>query len=106
MKFKNKDDISKIKMDGMSVKCFCPIGQSLCTYNVTIVMEPDTEIPDYIEVCDMVNDLNSRELTIESAVARICNSVFEYVLPNRLEVTIRCNDAKHMPAEVTKVMEK
>ena len=66
-KFENADGISSIKMDGVSVKCFCPIGKSMCTYNVTIEMEPDKWIPDYIEVGAMIQLLEEKEYTLESA---------------------------------------
>lgn len=103
-KFANLDNISSIKMDGVSVKCFCPIGKSMCTYDVTIEMEPDKLIPDYIEVGNMIQALNEREFTLESACAEICDNLNDYVNPKKVSVTIRCEDAKHMPAEVKKTI--
>ena len=103
-KFANLDGISSIKMDGVSVKCFCPIGKSMCTYNVTIEMEPADLIPDYIEVGNMIQTLNEREFTLESACAEICDNLNDYVNPKKVSVTIRCEDAKHMPAEVKKTI--
>lgn len=103
-KFANLSGISSIKMDGVSVKCFCPIGKSMCTYNVTIEMEPDKWIPDYIEVGNMIQSLNGREFTLELACARICSNLNDYVNPKEVSVTVRCEDAKHMPAEVKKTI--
>lgn len=103
-KFENTDGISSIKMDGVSVKCFCPIGKSMCTYNVTIEMEPDKWIPDYIEVGAMIQLLEEKEYTLESACAEICNNVNKYVRPKKVSVTILCKDARHMPAEVKKTI--
>lgn len=103
-KFKNIDGIGSIKMDGMSVKCFCPIGKSMCTYNVTIEMEPDKWIPDYIEVGAMIQLLEEKEYTLESACAEICNNLNDYVNPKKVSVTILCRDARHMPAEVKKTI--
>ena len=103
-KFANLSGIGFIKMDGVSVKCFCPIGKSMCTYNVTIEMEPADLIPDYIEVGNMIQSLDGREFTLESACARICNDLNDYVSPKEVSVTVRCEDAKHMPAEVKKTI--
>lgn len=103
-KFENTDGISSIKMDGVSVKCFCPIGKSMCTYNVTIEMEPDKWIPDYIEVGAMIRLLEEKEYTLESACAEICNNLNDYVNPKKASVTILCRDARHMPAEVKKTI--
>ena len=103
-KFANLDNISSIKMDGVQVKCFCPIGKSMCTYDVTIEMEPDKLIPDYIEVGNMIQALNEREFTLESVCAEICDNLNDYVNPKKVSVTIRCEDAKHMPAEVKKTI--
>lgn len=103
-KFENVDGISSIKMDGVSVKCFCPIGKSMCTYNVTIEMEPDKWIPDYIEVGAMIQLLEEKEYTLESACAEICNNLNDYVNPKKVSVTTLCRDARHMPAEVKKTI--
>jgi NADPH-dependent 7-cyano-7-deazaguanine reductase QueF len=101
-KFENKDNITSLKMDGIKVKCFCPIGKSLCTYQVTIEMEPVFEIPDYIEVGEAIAKMENEEYTLESAVAHIFQFMVNYVNPHKLTVTVRCEDAKHMPATVTK----
>lgn len=103
-KFENTDGILSIKMDGVLVMCFCPIGKTMCTYDVTIEMEPDEWIPDYLEVEAMIRLLEGKEYTLESACAEICNNVNGYVRPKKVSVVVKCEDARHMPAEVKKTI--
>lgn len=103
-KFENVDGITSITMDGIRVGCFCPIGKSMCTYNVTVRLKPNKWIPDYIEVEAMIKLLEGKTHTLESACAKICNDINGYIEPKKISVTIICKDARHMPAKVEKTI--
>lgn len=101
-KFKNTDGIHRVQMDGIKVRCFCPIGQSECTYQIMIRVWLDEYVPDYLEVGTFLDSLNTESLTLEAAAAKIFHWMMGYVVPRRVWVNVRCEDAKHMPAEVVK----
>lgn len=100
MKFENVYNIKEISIGVIPIKCFCPIGKSECTYEVTIDMQLGKEVPDYIEVDDMVKIMDGQTYTLESAASDICEKMMKYVRPKKVAVTIVCNDAVHSNAKV------
>ena len=101
-KFKNTYGISKLRIEDVKVKCFCPIGLAVCTYQVYIEVVPNEYIPDYLEVGEMVSKMEGKEYTLESAAAYIYEQMEDYIAPNEILVVVHCDDAKHMPATVYK----
>lgn len=82
---------------------FCPIGQDWYTSNLKAVIEPDKQIPDYIELDNFVrNHIDKKEMIIEDAVATLFNHIQMQYKPKYLIVTNAVNDAKHSAVTVTK----
>lgn len=102
-KFDNEMNISQISMS-FSVKCFCSIGKSLCTYEVGVLLKPTSIIPDYLEVQDDVLEMSNHWYTMEAACEQIFNIVSKHVdgLYRSLRVSVYCADARHFPVEVVK----
>ena len=102
-KFSNEMNISQISMS-FSVKCFCTIGKSLCTYEVEVLLKPTSTIPDYLEVQDDVLEMNNHWYTMEAACEQIFNIVSGHVNGQfqSLRVSVYCADARHFPVEVVK----
>jgi NADPH-dependent 7-cyano-7-deazaguanine reductase QueF len=101
--FLNKMGITGIVYED-NVNCFCPIGESTCTYQLKIEFEPDKVIPDYIEMHKAITCLSNAHLTMEDAVATVFDIVVAQCSPKRLRVTNKCEDARHPVAIVTKEM--
>lgn len=102
-KFKNEMGIGHIEFEH-TIKCFCTIGKTLCTYIVFVEMEPTTYIPDYLEIQEALDELNNHWYTLEAACAEILDRVAAQVENeyNHLKVVVSCYDARHFPAKVEK----
>lgn len=102
-KFRNSMDINSIRMSH-TIKCFCTIGKTLCTYEVGVEMEPTSTIPDYLEVQEALDEMNNHWFTMEAACSEIFDRVSKQVEREYgyLKVTVTCCDARHFPVEVTK----
>lgn len=99
-RFVNRMNISIIGFR-KSVRCWCPIGKSFCTYEIDASMSPDATIPDYMEVEGYVNNsINGKDLTMEDAAAMVRDYLVNEYRPKRVSVSLTCNDAVHMPATV------
>ena len=101
--FKNTMGITHIKFDH-AIKCYCTIGKTLCTYNVSVEIVPNKVIPDYLEIQNELDELNNHWYTmeaaceaVEAAVTKCCNDCYDM-----LRVSIHCYDARHFPVTVTK----
>ena len=101
--FENTMGIGTIEMVH-TIKCFCTIGKTLCTYEVAVEMEPTSFIPDYLEVQADLDEMNNHWYTLEAACAEIFNRITKQVACeyNYLKVSVYCGDARHFPARVTK----
>lgn len=104
-RFPNKDKVSNLHMYGIKRKFFCPIGQSVCTYVIEIDMEPDMIICDYLDVASFISNMKM-EYTLEGACGAICNYMAGEYQPYAVMVKVKCEDAKHMPVEVTNVVNR
>lgn len=102
-KFENTMGINTIEMVH-TIKCFCTIGKTLCTYDIAVEMEPSSFIPDYLEVQADLDEMNNHWYTLEAACAEIFNRIIKQVeyQCNYLKVSVCCEDARHFPARVTK----
>lgn len=103
--FDNDGKISNLHMYGIKKKCYCPIGQSECTYEIEIDMEPRNTICDYLEVDLFIKKMEYQQ-TLESACMLICDYMSSEYQPNGVMVKVKCEDAKHMPVEVTKIVRR
>lgn len=92
--------IGKIQFD-YKIRCFCPIGQSMCTYEVGVDMEPGNVIPDYLIIQKFLDGMNEQTFTLEDAAMCIKRELTKMVDPYCLMVSVHCSDAKHFPATVT-----
>lgn len=102
-RFENNDGINNIHMYGIKRHFFCPIGQAECTYEIDIKMVPCCTICDYLEVDAFIKGMEY-EQTLESACALICDYMYNEYRPTDVTVMVKCDDAEHMPAEVTKTL--
>lgn len=100
-RFENSMGITTIQMED-KVKCYCPIGKSLCTYELSIAMDVGSVIPDYIEVGTFLDEGISGVATLEQCCAEVYDYFYREYQPKYLMVEVRCNDAKHMPVMVRK----
>lgn len=103
--FENDGKISNLHMYGIKKKFFCPIGKSECTYEIEIDMEPRKIICDYLDVDVFIRGMEYQQ-TLESACAVICNHMVDEYQPDAAMVKVKCEDAKHMPVEVTKMVRR
>ena len=98
--FANTMSIDDIAME-KSVKCFCPIGKSWCTYEIDISMEPLSVIPDYLEVEKYLDEqIGGAALTMEDAASNVRDHIAGKYFPKFVRVSLHCSDAKHMPVTV------
>lgn len=101
-RFANNYGIKHIQMQGIHCPVFCPIGQSICTYQFEIDMGVGGTIPDYIEVGKWFEDQIWHEhLTIEAAACKVRNYIVQEYNPTDVVVKVTCTDARHMPVVVT-----
>lgn len=98
--FPNSMGIDTIKMGGIAERCFCPIGQTWCTYNISIEMTPGDIICDYLEVQEFLKTM-PHKVTLEECAANVCTHMKTYE-PVRVTVSVSCNDASHFPVVVAK----
>lgn len=103
-RFENKQRISSITMKKL-LHNLCTIGQDWYTNRLTIYIEPDKVIPDYIEIDEQLGVLEGKELVIEDVVASIVEILKQYE-PNYISVTSEVEDATHLPVEVNKTYQK
>lgn len=104
-RFDNTYGISNLHMHGIKRKFFCPVGQSECTYEIEIDMEPRKVICDYLEVDTFIRDMDSNA-TLEACCATICDYMAKEYQPHAVMVKVKCDDARHMPAEVIKMVRR
>lgn len=101
-KFENTMGIDSITMGPINTKVFCPIGKTWCTYEVTIKVNPDRFVCDYLDVDEFVKKGAPREATMED----FCSNVLDYMLssigPKAATVEVACHDASHMPVSLSK----
>lgn len=99
--FKNTMGIRHIHMD-KSVKCFCPLGQSWCTYELSIHLQPGEVIPDYLDVEQFLEvEINGGTMTLEDTAGKVLAFFVDTYAPKGASVDVSCSDAKHMPVTVT-----
>lgn len=98
-RFENKYNISNIKLRKL-IHNLCTIGQDWFTNNLEIEIVPNKIIPDYIEVDNMIQEFEGKELVIEEVVNGILENLKEYE-PNYIKVISKVEDAMHLPVEVT-----
>lgn len=100
-RFENTMGIDSITME-RSIRCFCPIGRSWCTYDLTMHINPGNVIPDYIEVGEYLKGhVDGKEFTLEGAVAAVRDYLVNEYEPKWANVSLYCGDARHMPVTVT-----
>ena len=97
-RFDNNYNISSIKMT-KKIHNLCTIGQDWFTNNIEITLVPDKTIPDYIEVDNMIQEFEAKELVIEEVVNGILENLKQYE-PKYIKVKSVVNDAMHLPVEV------
>ena len=97
-RFENKYNITEIKMH-KKIHNLCTIGQDWFTNNIEIIMIPDEIIPDYIEIDNSIQEIESKELVIEEVVYKIVEILKEYK-PRYIKVISKVDDAMHLPVEV------
>lgn len=98
--FPNTARIDHIHLSGMEKDVFCPIGKTWCTYRIDIAMIPDQTIPDYLEIQEYIGEQCPTESTLEDFAAVVRDKMVEMCKPLSVEVSVFCDDAKHMPARV------
>lgn len=100
-KFRNVMGITKIKFE-KDVHCYCPLGESWCTYHIMVTMLPTDTIPDYCEIEQYIDkEVDNKEMTIESATAAVKDYLFSMYDMAMVRVSTSCADAKHFPVMVT-----
>lgn len=97
-RFENRYDITKIRMT-KKIHNLCTIGQDWFTNNLEIEFIPNEIIPDYIEVDEMIQKFEGKELVIEELLSGILNELKEYK-PLYVKVVSKVDDAMHLPVEV------
>lgn len=97
-RFENNYNISKIKMT-KRIHNLCTIGQDWFTNNLEIELIPNKIIPDYIEVDEMIQSFEGKELVIEEVVNGILSELKDYD-PLYIKVVSKVDDAMHLPVEV------
>lgn len=103
-RFENKQNITHIRMEKL-IHNLCTIGQDWYTNRITMYLEPDKVIPDYIEIDKELNKLEGKELIIEDVVDKVVEILKEYD-PLYISVVSEVEDATHFPVEVTKEYQK
>ena len=98
--FPNTARIDRIHLSGMEKEVFCPIGKTWCTYHIDITMMPNKTIPDYLEIQEYIGGQCPTEATLEDFAAAVRDEMVAMCEPMSVEVSVFCDDAKHMPAEV------
>lgn len=98
--FLNTQKINTIRYFN-SRQFFCPVGQSMCTYQFTVEVTPRLVIPDYLELDKYFNQL-AKNMTIEDATLEVFEIFRITMNPLALKVTCLCEDAKHSKVEVIK----
>lgn len=97
-RFDNNYNITKIKMT-KRIHNLCTIGQDWFTNNLEIEFIPNRIIPDYIEVDNMIQSFEGKELVIEEVVNGILSELKDYD-PLYIKVVSKVDDAMHLPVEV------
>lgn len=97
--FPNSMDIDIIRMRGIKVQCFCPIGKTWCTYEIGVEMMPGNTICDYLEVQKYFSEM-PKDVTLESCAAQVRNYLRDTYDPLKVTVTVSCDDASHFPVDV------
>lgn len=102
MNIENAQGITKIEYSTRSHN-FCPIGKDWYTSNIKVVIEPDKQIPDYIELDEYIKDfVDSKHIIIEEVVNSVFTHIKKQYNPKYMIVTNTVTDAAHSPVTVTK----
>lgn len=99
--FKNTQKIDTIEFK-KNLHCFCPLGQSWCTYQMTCLVFVRDTIPDYMDLEWEFQKMDGMTMTLEDAVDRVFGAIAEQCKPDSIRVSCYCEDAKHFPVTVVK----
>jgi len=87
-----------------SAKCFCTLGQQWYQADMTVLMVPGDEVPDYCEVQQFIREeMDGRNLIIEEAVTVLFNHLINEYEPVSLMVEARVGPGLHFPVAVRRV---
>lgn len=99
--FANEQNISTISAV-RQVVCFCPLGNDYYTAQITIELQPNELLFDFIDLTNYLDKLNGEAFIVEA----LCQEVFEYldckIKPAHLSVTVEASSNKHLPVAVNK----
>lgn len=101
-KFINEQKINKITLF-KKIHNFCPMGDDWYTNQLTIEIEPGTCIPDYIEIEQQLNELESKSLIVEDVVNKISLILQQYEIKSA-HIISEVDDAVHLKVRVEKVI--
>lgn len=102
MSFKNEQEISNIQIGPIKVHNFCTLGKDWYTNNLSIVIRPYNEIPDYVDIDKYIKSLEGEHLIIEDVVAKVYEHIYNVYQPKYLKISSYVDDAVHSPVMVEK----
>lgn len=97
---KNIQGITKITFME-KIHNYCSLGNDWYSNNLTIELEPNENIPDYVKVGKKIKALEEHNLIIEDVIMAVPKIIEEYK-PKSYRIVSEVNDATHMPVKVEK----
>lgn len=99
--FDNTQGVTEIQMVG-TTHLYCPLGDDFYTANTTITVSNPSTIPDYCDVTKFFESIDGEKLIIEDACRRMVDFIKGQTgNAQAVTVTIKVNDARHLPVSVT-----